>query len=58
MAINIGTASASAACRSAAPNKPTSLPIKTGVTVSLKATNRQLNNMATKMPRFWPTKCP
>ena len=35
----------------------TSLPISTGVTVSLSATSRQLSSMPRNRRRVWPMKC-
>ena len=57
MPSNWGAASRSAALRSVAVISDTSLPISTGVTVSLRATSRQLNSMPRNSPRVWRMKC-
>ena len=54
---NMGPASRSAASRSIAIISPTNLPIKSGMTVSLSATNRQLSSIAKNKARDWRKKC-
>jgi len=55
MAINIGMASASAAARSVASISRTSLPMNTGISVSIRATIKPVANIAPNRPLVWRT---
>ncbi len=54
---SIGHSRASAACRSVASISETSLPMKSGITVSSSATARLAANIAAYQPLVWLTKC-
>jgi hypothetical protein len=57
MPMSAGSAPASAAARSVDSISRTSLPMKTGISVSISATARPVANIATKSPRVWRMKC-
>ena len=57
IAINIGACCAIAAWRSTVSINATSLPMNTGITMSISATARLVANTARYQPRVWRTKC-